>query len=1558
MSYRINFSDQLLPTINVPSYGTVQISESFAYGRKHQNWGAGINRNALQLLTNQLSTVAPVNSILGEKYHRFVGFVKNINTNQWFQFTQIGWISIVVDITPTTVESYYTQSGILYRRTDDTWQPIDYSELPTNPTLRPETFQLTYSVGMYQRNNIASYGTVRPSAITITTDHRLVGFAHDVSGPLGHAPLNGNLSLVGGQHITYDPATPITLNQTGVNKQFVDETLANTVVSASTISTNTNTAINAAVSTALDVLFDSSRAFINDVAVHANAKSGYCAASSLPDMVTPATTKLLNANWLALSGTLFPNTLGNQPVNHPAYNVAISSTRTTPENPFVFFITDTTGVTISQTPVNMPFRLNCMRNVVTNTSTHQGVTGAIALQVDGNVYSIADSRGYFTNDETDVIFTFNTQDVNEVAFQTLVCTYPFRIVPNDQGIVLVTSSGTYNRFSASTVTPSLDIQFFGSVDDTTYAPVTSINEGYFLRVDGLATNLPAGTVLYYNVTTPDTIDIVEAASDVLTGSVVINALGSFVNPLTFKIRDDSATEGPEQFTIVFNDTYVDYTDSITINDTSTNIYQAVLLTSMPFRISETLATYSQTGNLDVPTVYEGDEVILIVVISGNFTDGTELAWTIDRDVDWSTTPLLKYTETGTRQRFSNSSGTLGGNFIITQTGPNQYTGAITYYAHRMYVEELPITIQRFQYTVNLVDYPDVEWRWAVLRGTNGTFAGPDALDDRYTITVDGMNVNAAGTTPYYDVFLPQGVRTEVSIVGGGGGGGQVDTTGNGGVTPQSRSGDSTVFTYSGVGTVTATGGQGGYSFTVNNPVATQHPIGGAAGTRIVSGVDDAYISSSFYSASNTTEIGYSVLPANSALPLTDLGYGGGTFYENSPALKPQVVDYKYVTFKLTRQFFFGPTAWDLNSYFQEVPLYSDQQWTYVPGDIANQLTRYDNIFANGISLYGNGGHGTVVDPAFTPQCPAHAPQMPSNPGSLYGGNINVPAGGGGGAGGVVAFNLIHLDTRNTFPGSTSYSKLTVGRGGFGAPNAVWPTGGSATGTRRGIPGASGACNVHWLNYRVDEFVNGGVGSVWLLQPGEEALFVLIGGGGAGGGVTVIDNIGNQPSPDGGDGEPSYIGITDSPFTGTIVQADGGFGGKGVRSNWGTVIDNTPTGTQGQVGNNVRLGLNTSQNLTFIRSSGGLHELEIYEANFVNTPVGGTFDGRDEYNGQQNIGADVVATPTSNGGKGYSLPGNTMSSAGNGSHGQWLFRNEGGFSYGAPSDLDYIRYAQGGGAGGACSYYIKNIGLHDVTLTLNAGRGGNGSSRAISGIRKKDSLPGSAGCIAVYRQINTVDKVLYFAGSTVSRTFTVPVGYRADILMIAGGGGGGSSYNTADGTPSSASNGTNMTLYGGSIFVAALGGVAGTNGQWTSPANFTSGTGGAGGSGGTHSFGIGDDITVAEQADGEPGFIFGGNGGVGRAFNFRSAQHATYGAGGNGGAGFNGINDEGRGGGGGAGGYIAVRYTNDGAFPVVFTVTGGVGGESSISTTIAPGNIHDGLPGQDGFMAVLLRKLVD
>ena len=282
-------------------------------------------------------------------------------------------------------------------------------------------------------------------------------------------------------------------------------------------------------------------------------------------------------------------------------NVTINDTSQTPTTPSYVLTPDKTVYNEGET----------MSTIVTTTNVALGTTLYFGLEATSGTLTQSDVSGLFGSGTVaagggSVGFAFainlledtTTEGVDKIVIKLYDQAYPFT------GATLLATS-TEITINDTSTTP-------GSPTYTLSANTNPIDEGEFLSISVVTTNVTANTTLYWEFSGTN-IGSGDFDNGVLEGDVVIPASGSQSFGTT--IKEDTLTEGNETLAVkLYSDsgrtTQIGNTLSVTINDTS-------LSATPTYSLSTTASKFK-----------EGDS-FTTTVITTNVSDATTLWWRLE-----------------------------------------------------------------------------------------------------------------------------------------------------------------------------------------------------------------------------------------------------------------------------------------------------------------------------------------------------------------------------------------------------------------------------------------------------------------------------------------------------------------------------------------------------------------------------------------------------------------------------------------------------------------------------------------------------------------------------------------------------------------------------------------------------------------------------------------------------------------------------------------------------------------------------------------------------------------
>ena len=278
-------------------------------------------------------------------------------------------------------------------------------------------------------------------------------------------------------------------------------------------------------------------------------------------------------------------------------NVTINDTSTTPSTPTYVLTPDKTVYNEGET----------MTTIVTTSNVALGTTLYFGLEATSGTLTQSDVSGLFGSGtvsagggSTGFAFAINlledttTEGVDKIVIKLYDQAYPFT------GATLLATS-TEITINDTSTTP-------GSPTYTLSANTNPIDEGEFLSISVVTTNVTANTTLYWEFSGTN-IGSGDFDNGVLEGDVVIPASGSQSFGTT--IKEDTLTEGNETLAVkLYSDsgrtTQIGNTLSVTINDTSISATPTYSLstTASKFKEGDTFTTTVSTTNVaDATTLY-------------------------------------------------------------------------------------------------------------------------------------------------------------------------------------------------------------------------------------------------------------------------------------------------------------------------------------------------------------------------------------------------------------------------------------------------------------------------------------------------------------------------------------------------------------------------------------------------------------------------------------------------------------------------------------------------------------------------------------------------------------------------------------------------------------------------------------------------------------------------------------------------------------------------------------------------------------------------------------------
>ena len=278
-------------------------------------------------------------------------------------------------------------------------------------------------------------------------------------------------------------------------------------------------------------------------------------------------------------------------------NVTINDTSQTPTTPSYVLTPDKTVYNEGET----------MSTIVTTTNVALGTTLYFGLEATSGTLTQSDVSGLFGSGtvaagggSTGFAFAINlledttTEGVDKFVIKLYDQAHPFT------GATLLATS-TEITINDTSTTP-------GSPTYTLSANTNPIDEGEFLSISVVTTNVTANTTLYWEFSGTN-IGSGDFDNGVLEGDVVIPASGSQSFGTT--IKEDTLTEGNETLAVkLYSDsgrtTQVGNTLSVTINDTSqtANATYSLSTTASKFKEGDSFTTTVTTTNVvDATTLY-------------------------------------------------------------------------------------------------------------------------------------------------------------------------------------------------------------------------------------------------------------------------------------------------------------------------------------------------------------------------------------------------------------------------------------------------------------------------------------------------------------------------------------------------------------------------------------------------------------------------------------------------------------------------------------------------------------------------------------------------------------------------------------------------------------------------------------------------------------------------------------------------------------------------------------------------------------------------------------------
>ena len=278
-------------------------------------------------------------------------------------------------------------------------------------------------------------------------------------------------------------------------------------------------------------------------------------------------------------------------------NVTINDTSQTPTTPSYVLTPDKTVYNEGET----------MSTIVTTTNVALGTTLYFGLEATSGTLTQSDVSGLFGSGTVaagggSVGFAFainlledtTTEGVDKIVIKLYDQAYPFT------GATLLATS-TEITINDTSTTP-------GSPTYTLSANTNPIDEGEFLSISVVTTNVTANTTLYWEFSGTN-IGSGDFDNGILEGDVVIPASGSQSFGTT--IKEDTLTEGNETLAVkLYSDsartTQVGNTLSVTINDTSLSATPTYSLstTASKFKEGDSFTTTVSTTNVaDATTLY-------------------------------------------------------------------------------------------------------------------------------------------------------------------------------------------------------------------------------------------------------------------------------------------------------------------------------------------------------------------------------------------------------------------------------------------------------------------------------------------------------------------------------------------------------------------------------------------------------------------------------------------------------------------------------------------------------------------------------------------------------------------------------------------------------------------------------------------------------------------------------------------------------------------------------------------------------------------------------------------
>jgi len=284
-------------------------------------------------------------------------------------------------------------------------------------------------------------------------------------------------------------------------------------------------------------------------------------------------------------------------------NVTIGDTSQTPATPSYALTPDKTAYNEGET----------MSTIVTTSNVALGTNLYFGLEATSGTLTQSDVSSLFGSGtvaagggSTGFAFAINiledttTEGVDKFVIKLYDQAYPF----TGAALLAISSEITINDTSIAPASPTYTLS----------ANTNPIDEGEFLSISVVTTNVTANTTLYWEFSGTN-IGSADFDNGILEGDVVIPASGSQSFGTT--IKADTLTEGNETLAVkLYSDsgrtTQVGNTLSVTINDTS---------------INPAVPSYNITSS--VTQLNEGN-TLTTTVTTQNVTEGTTLYWVVDQ----------------------------------------------------------------------------------------------------------------------------------------------------------------------------------------------------------------------------------------------------------------------------------------------------------------------------------------------------------------------------------------------------------------------------------------------------------------------------------------------------------------------------------------------------------------------------------------------------------------------------------------------------------------------------------------------------------------------------------------------------------------------------------------------------------------------------------------------------------------------------------------------------------------------------------------------------------------